>query len=352
MFTCNMYKKGVKACDIPKKCNSLVKFLESFPNENWSWFHISKNPNITWDYVQKNLDKPWSKKGLSLNPSITWEIIQANPDFGWNFQALSLNPSITWEIIQANPDFPKNSGIPTPWDWENISRNPNITWEIILVNPTLPWNRTVAYKYIPMTEETFSTMNKTPEFFGYFSENPSLTLGMILKEPNGNWIWERVSANPGIKMENIIEYPAYPKHPGKMLPWNYGGLSRNPNITWDFIMKNLDKPWNWDCLCMNPNITPEIVKAHSFTSDCKTLDYFLCNQCRYCRQQKNCVWRSKNWDWDYLCENPSFIYGNNPKKNPHWAGKISGNKFLQNKTVMCNLLRKKQKLRKLVADFV
>ena len=27
---------------------------------------------------------------------------------------------------------------------------------------------------------------------------------------------------------------------------NYDNLSKNPNITGDFLTANLDKPWNWD----------------------------------------------------------------------------------------------------------
>ena len=29
------------------------------------------------------------------------------------------------------------------------------------------------------------------------------------------------------------------------LPWNWAWISRNTNITIDFIMDNLDKPFNW-----------------------------------------------------------------------------------------------------------
>ena len=28
-------------------------------------------------------------------------------------------------------------------------------------------------------------------------------------------------------------------------PWDYGGLSCNPNITFDFVLANFDKPWYW-----------------------------------------------------------------------------------------------------------
>ena len=35
-------------------------------------------------------------------------------------------------------------------------------------------------------------------------------------------------------------------------PWNWRGISKNPNITWDIIKNNPDKPWNWNGISRNP----------------------------------------------------------------------------------------------------
>jgi hypothetical protein len=45
-------------------------------------------------------------------------------------------------------------------------------------------------------------------------------------------------------------------------PWNYIGLSYNPNITWEVVQQNQDKPWDYGWLSYNPNITWEIVKQN------------------------------------------------------------------------------------------
>ena len=50
------------------------------------------------------------------------------------------------------------------------------------------------------------------------------------------------------------------KHPAK--PWDWNGLSSNPNITWDIVEKNPDKPWDWGVLSGNPNITWDIVEKN------------------------------------------------------------------------------------------
>ena len=79
---------------------------------------LSHNPNITWEIVQANQDKPWNYGYLSYNPNITWEIVKANQDKPWNYRDLSENPNITWEIVQANQD--------KPWDYRILSNNPMI----------------------------------------------------------------------------------------------------------------------------------------------------------------------------------------------------------------------------------
>jgi len=61
-------------------------------------------------------------------------------------------------------------------------------------------------------------------------------------------------------------------------PWNWYGLSSNPNISWEIVCSNPDKPWDWYELSMNPNITLEIV--------CSNPD--------------------KPWNWYGLSKNPKF----------------------------------------------
>ena len=36
------------------------------------------------------------------------------------------------------------------------------------------------------------------------------------------------------------------------LPWDWDGVSQNPNITFKYLEQHLEKPWNWDWLSENP----------------------------------------------------------------------------------------------------
>ena len=44
----------------------LEKLLELVPDDQWDWEHISMNPNITLEYIEKNLDKKTLGMGIFL----------------------------------------------------------------------------------------------------------------------------------------------------------------------------------------------------------------------------------------------------------------------------------------------
>jgi hypothetical protein len=134
---------------------------------------LSKNPNITWEIVQANPDKPWCFFWLSKNPNITWEIVQANPDKPWNFKMLSKNPNITWEIVQANPD--------KDWDFHALSENPEITRDIVKANPDKCWDYKIFFinhigKQKFIEEQLKRAVNVISDWFIELKTNPDSNL--------------------------------------------------------------------------------------------------------------------------------------------------------------------------------
>ena len=77
------------------------------------------NPNITWDIVAANPDKPWNSCWLSRNPNITWEIMVANPDKPWDWMALSCN---TFNTPITEPFKKKKAKMVTDLCREHIMR--------------------------------------------------------------------------------------------------------------------------------------------------------------------------------------------------------------------------------------
>ena len=51
-------------------------------------------------------------------------------------------------------------------------------------------------------------------------------------------------------------------------PWDWSGLSCNPNITLSIIQSNPDKPWDWYNLALNKfENDPYFTSVHYFTSN-------------------------------------------------------------------------------------
>jgi hypothetical protein len=145
--------------------------IASFKNVDWS--ALSSNPNITFEFVKENQDKPWDWIYLSLNPNITFDIVKDNPDRQWDWTYLSMNPNITWDIVKAN--------IGKPWNWAALSLNPNTTWDIVKDNPDKPWD------------------------WSYISRNPNMLLSVsdiasIVKNDHCvsviQRVWRRVISDP------------------------------------------------------------------------------------------------------------------------------------------------------------
>ena len=45
--------------------NILVRLLKKYPNKSWNWSKLSRNPNITMEYIENNLGKPWIFRFIS-----------------------------------------------------------------------------------------------------------------------------------------------------------------------------------------------------------------------------------------------------------------------------------------------
>ena len=74
------------------------------------------------------------------------------------------------------------------------------------------------------------------------SFNPNI-IDIIITHPNKSWDWNSLSSNPGITIDIVLA------HPDK--PWDWGWISANPNITLDDVLAHPDKYWDWNDLSQN-----------------------------------------------------------------------------------------------------
>lgn len=90
----------------------------------------------------------------------------------------------------------------------------------------------------------------------YFSSNTSLTLDVVLENPQIDWVWPRLAKNPGIDpLELIINC--------RNNRWSFSDLSRNPRVTEDLVRMFPDEKWNFEYLnaALNPTRVPEFTFA-------------------------------------------------------------------------------------------
>ena len=101
--TCKTLNSLNTVSERAKRSNHLLTLLKMFPDKPWDCNWLSKNPNITWEYICANPEIEWNYYWLCMNKNITWEIVQAHPNRPWNYKNLSRNSNITWEIVEV-PD--------------------------------------------------------------------------------------------------------------------------------------------------------------------------------------------------------------------------------------------------------
>ena len=83
---CKMLAAIVQEAVTKHVTDRIVLLKDKFDGESTSvlfWLLVYGNPNITWDMVQNNPDKPWSLERLRLNPNRTWDIVSDNHDSPW-----------------------------------------------------------------------------------------------------------------------------------------------------------------------------------------------------------------------------------------------------------------------------
>jgi hypothetical protein len=71
----------------------------------------------TWNEIQTHTEINWNHDYMSINPNLSFENIMSLQTLNWDM--LSRNPIITTDIIEANLDW--------PWNFQCFSCNPNIT---------------------------------------------------------------------------------------------------------------------------------------------------------------------------------------------------------------------------------
>jgi hypothetical protein len=112
------------------------KDLQSSNPKPWSWKWLSRNENLTFEFVLKYKDKEWDWLNVSINKNIKIKNVISNPDLPWCFKGLSFNPNLTLDFFEKH----LKNGMIYEWNWLALSEHKIFTLDYIEKNKDLPWN--------------------------------------------------------------------------------------------------------------------------------------------------------------------------------------------------------------------
>ena len=101
----------------------------------------------------------------------------------------------------------------------------NPMWELLKRNPDKDWDWRVL------------------------SANPNITMEIIQNNPDKPWSGDGLSMNPNLTMEMILNSPQF--HDPTSYFWNWYWVSSNTGITWEDIQNHPEIPWNWKRVSVN-----------------------------------------------------------------------------------------------------
>jgi hypothetical protein len=79
------------------------ELIDSFPDFEWDWSHISNQYNVEWNIIKKLCHKEWKWLFLSKREDIPWDFVSKTLyTINWNNYQLSRNPSLTMEFVIAH----------------------------------------------------------------------------------------------------------------------------------------------------------------------------------------------------------------------------------------------------------
>ena len=238
---------------------NIENYILKYPYKNWDIEYLIKNNKIT-DF-----------NALSKFKYID-DIISKYPDKPWDWEWIILNTDIYIEKYIPLNLIEKYS---YKWCYRSLSHNSNLIEEFILKYPNKNWNIELLIENNKITD------------FKLLSKFRNINIYIIYKYPNKPWDWEWLIRNTEEGIEEYIPSYLIEKY---LYKCKYNLLSKNPNLTEEYILKYPYKNWDIELLIENSKIT-----------DFKALTKF-----KNINQEIIDKYPNKLWDWEWLSENINY----------------------------------------------
>jgi hypothetical protein len=276
-----------------------ISYIEQMNNPMYNNGMSNYNETDEQEYIKTYISENYLKNKeffyeltfneISLYNNITFQLVTDNIHLNWDFVCISGHKNITYDIIKNNNNI--------PWNYEGILSNKNINFDE-LVEYVISTNRLDKNNWVNEIKE----LEK-----GKYLNNESPTLRTLMM-------------NKGVTENDIRKY--------KEIEWNYNLLSSNCNISWEFVLENIDYKWNFAMLFSRPTNTWEKIKemgkliSEDFDEK-NILDNFDERTIQFISSNPNITWNIINanlhesWNWCMVTINPNItmkIINDNPDK--------------------------------------
>lgn len=195
------------------------------------------------------------------------KLLLAFPNENWDFDELAANRNIKLNFIYNTR---KDSQI------EDEFADMFDTWRELRSHVKKDKQITKKYcnsgiKYSWALESVGANSDITPDFFPmfltdysaeYLSRNPNLTMEFYMDNIEFDFDHHKVFENPAMTIHDIIEFSKrkFDDIIDEDELWYYA--SSKPSVTWEMVLANPDLPWHFKSLPACPSITLDIIRAN------------------------------------------------------------------------------------------
>lgn len=296
--------------------NNFMQLVYRLPTKPWDWPSVAKNPNVEIEYL-RIYDHKWLRSLEFFVPSSlsTFEI-EKHTVYTFYESTCKKNRLITMQDMF----YYDNRAI-----WELISMSHNITMDDVLKYPIHSWCwRRLSENPGISVESLLENHDKLPVSFCTLSRHPKLTIQHVLKFPSYHWNWSGLSQHANITMKDVLEHPKF--------PWVHRYLSNNPNVSLQDVLSHPEVEWDWDLL--SQRIPFQEILAHLNLP--WEGEWISANPSVHVKDVL--THPEVEWDWSMLAANINFTLDDILKlcPNPDWTA-LSLNRNLTYLDVLRNL---------------
>jgi len=275
------------------------KFIDDHPEMNFSLTKLSRNLNLSKEFIERHLDGKWTLKHLSHHPAITIYTLIARPSRGWNV------PVIVYRQFSSLDEVPNERYLRLQY----VLGDPKSVFSDLrpFVRMLLP--AIMRHSATAMTDDEMwnyvmsSADNKHSIMLHGCSDSVMMKVMQVALKCTNNVLWSKIARI--VPCEVIDKNRVKPWHKSSLLAvtnifnddfdritqdvpplgrysmsfnrhltadfltarvdspvWDWRGLSGSPALTIKFILENRHLRWNWDVVSARCDLTLSVLREN------------------------------------------------------------------------------------------